>query len=201
MIWTVKHITVKGFAKVQVNASRMLSTVYVDGAEMVELFIPYVLRLWDAPLLEDMETRGFIFIQQAEQGTHDKIALFCKLYEEAKGVKYKVSGADSGKIKGISVNEALLKFYLDDKRASGSVGWLWRTKQSIGNLVRYYNEVRAAMVAPDASKWPNSYDREFEKKLDGAGITAYRLHLKSLGLVPKADRTGQIIDWVPKSNG
>ena len=46
------------------------------------------------------------------------------------------------------------------------------------------------------SKYPNGYDREFEKKLDGPGITAYRQHLKSLGLVPNKDRTGSIIDYV-----
>ncbi|HRF80141.1 MAG TPA: hypothetical protein PL070_08640, partial [Flavobacteriales bacterium] len=68
--------------------------------------------------------------------TNEKLALWCRLYEQFKGIKYKVSPADSGKMKTLSINEELLTFYLDDKELpENATTWLFRGKQSIANLV------------------------------------------------------------------
>jgi hypothetical protein len=121
--------------------------------------------------------------------SNEKIAFFCKVYEQYKGIKYKVSPADCGKIKHVEINESLLKTYFS------SENFLFKNKQSIANFVKYYNELRAE-AAGKINKYPAEYNREFEKSLTNAQeLEGYWKHLRSLGLKAVKNPLGKIIDW------
>lgn len=72
-----------------------------------------------------------------------------------------MSAADSGKVKLIRFDEALLDHYFT------SENFLFKGKQSIANLVRYYNELRAEMAAPPKSKYPTITARNLKGACPG----------------------------------
>lgn len=126
-----------------------------------------------------------------EQPTNEKIALFCRLYEERVGVKYKVSRADSGKMKEVKVDEELLKHYFFT-----STNFIFLNKYSIANLVKYYNELKAELASVGKSSHPSHYSKEYETKLQPSEVAGYWAHLRGLGLSPKKNRVGVTINWV-----
>lgn len=66
-------------------------------------------------------------------------------------------------------------------------------------VLRQQDAVRTVNGKVSPAGFPNGWDPVFFKKLqDGQQISAYYMHLKALGLVPKKDRFGQITDYVPK---
>jgi len=123
---------------------------------------------------------------------NEKVALFCRLYERYIGIKYKVSAADSGKIKKIKLTEDICQHYM------ASSNFLFKGRQSIGNMVKYWNELLRdyANGGKAGNDFPNRYDREFEKTLDTTKTIRYYAHLRSLGLKPKKDSMQNIIGWV-----
>lgn len=137
-----------------------------------------------------MHTMYIIHAQLIEEvPSNVKIATFCRMYEQATGVKYKVSAADSGKVKKIDINEDLLKCYFN------SDNFLFKGRYSIGNLVKYYNELLVEQQAPAKSKYPIRYDRDYERKLSPQQLSEYWKHLRSLGFTPTKNQQGQIVDW------
>ncbi|WP_106566475.1 hypothetical protein [Cecembia rubra] len=120
---------------------------------------------------------------------NEKIAIFCRIYEQHVGIKYKVIGADAGKIKHVQLDEALLHHYFR------SDNFLWKGKYSISNLVRYYNELRAEMATGGRQKHPDEWDASYCTKLKADQLSDYYRHLRSRGLRAIKDQTGRIIDW------
>lgn len=125
--------------------------------------------------------------------TNEKVALFCRLYEMYAEVKYKVSPADSGKIKHIKIDQELLLHYFT------SDNFLFKGKYSIGNLVKYYNELLAEMAKGNKGKYPNYWKEDFENKLTNTERNEYWAHLRSLGLEAKKDKMGKTIEWIIKT--
>lgn len=125
--------------------------------------------------------------------SNEKLGLFCRLYEVFKGVKYKVSAADSGKIKLVKVDEDILVFYFNSSH------FLFKGKHSIGNLVKYYNELMSHFVQsqkPQSINYPDHFDRAYQNKLTEKECPGYWAHLRGLGLTAKKDRVGNVVDWV-----
>lgn len=134
---------------------------------------------------------------KSELATNVKIALWCRLWKEYKGEKWTITGPDARRMGEMNVDEDFLRWYLDDKAMPDTTQtWLWKGKQSIGNLWHYFNQVRVAMSAPPASKHPDHWDRAHWAKLDGPGIGDYHKHLRELGLVAKKHPDGTILDYV-----
>lgn len=127
-----------------------------------------------------------------EAGPNEKIALFCRLYEQHKRIKYIVSAADSGKIKLVKIDEPMLLHYFS------SDNFLFKGKQSIANLVKNYNELRADIAAGSKSKFPGHFSKEYQDKLKPSELKHYWSHLRSLGLEPQKDRFGVVTDWIRK---
>ncbi|RYF26580.1 MAG: hypothetical protein EOO42_01050 [Flavobacteriales bacterium] len=121
-----------------------------------------------------------------------KIALFCRYYENYKSIKYKVSPSDSGKIKGIKIDDVMLTAYF------GSDSFIFKDKHSIGNLVKYYNELRAEIASGGKNKHPNRWDEAYFKKLPSEQYGEYWEHLRGLGLTPHKDGRGNTVDWIKK---
>jgi hypothetical protein len=130
-------------------------------------------------------------IEEIVSSAHVKITLFCDKYKHYTGVPYKVSAADSGKMKHVEINESLLNQYFT------SDNFLFKNKYSISNLVKYYNELLVEYKGVKKSKFPNVYDRDFEKKLSGQELMNYWSHLRQIGLKPVHHplNNKQIIDW------
>jgi hypothetical protein len=138
--------------------------------------------------IEHLRRLGFTITKELAQ--NEKIALFCRYYEQHKGIKYRVGVADLGKIKLIKVNEAILTAYFT------SVNFIFKDKHSISNLVRYYNELLAEIVAATKSKHPDYWSDKHAAGLDAAGHKSYIGHLHSIGLKPTYDRNGNVKEWV-----
>lgn len=191
------------------DGSGTIRSVYMDGRTLAARLAPILGTCiaglhpraaihWE-PLRAELLDAGCIILEsEPAMATNQKVALWCRLYEQHKGLKYRVTGKDAGMLSKLPLNEDLLAWYLNDKdMPQNATTWLWRGKQSVANLARYWNEVRAAMAAPAASRWPDHYSKEYERKLTGEDITAYRRHLRSIGLTPVVGRDGAIIDFKP----
>lgn len=150
-----------------------------------QLFKDALSQCEDVKAFEDL---GFSLTEMMP--TNEKIALYCRLYEQKTGLKYKVSPADAGKMKGLKITYDLLVFYF------ASENFLFKNKYSIGNLTKYYNELCVEFANAGKSKHPNSWSLEYENKLKGKELSDYWAHLRSLGLKPKKGRMGETIDWV-----
>lgn len=135
------------------------------------------------------ELKKLNLVVTAAMPANKKIALFCGIYETFKGIKYKVSPADSGKIKLIKIDEPMLTAYFK------SENFLFKGKHSISNLVKYYNELLAEIAAGPASKFPDHWSKAFEDKLKDDDRKDYWKHLRELGLKPQRDRFGAVTDW------
>lgn len=124
-----------------------------------------------------------------ESAPNEKLALFCRIYERHKNIKYKVSAADSGKIKQINPSEELLHFYFR------SENFLFKGKQSIANLVKYWNELRADFAGQGKTKFPDDWQPEMLKKLTPQDTIHYYAHLRKLGLKEIRTEAGQIVGF------
>lgn len=129
--------------------------------------------------------------------TQEKIALFCRYYSAhvvAQGgvqLKYKVSRADSGMIKAVDVTDKLLTTYFT------STSVLFKNHYSIGNYCKFFNQLAAeASGAVKQDKFPNVWSEKFAAKLGSGQLSEYYKHLLSLGLVPKYNRSGDVIDYI-----
>jgi hypothetical protein len=126
------------------------------------------------------------------------ITLFCDLYKENLGVAYKVSPADAGKIKALSTTTEiewlkLLTTYFDSNT------FVFKLK-SIGNMVKYWNELRAETFgtkAPVKVIYPLPYDHLFFVTLDMKGQQEYWDHLRKNGYVFEKNE-GRNSKWVKK---
>lgn len=127
---------------------------------------------------------------EKQLANNERIALFCRLYENKTGVKYKVSPADGGKMKGLKLSNELLACYF------ASENFLFKNKYSIGNLTKYYNELCVELANVGKSSYPNHWSEAFENKLKGKELASYWAHLRNLGLTPKKDRLGRTVEWV-----
>lgn len=202
MNYRITKRNVSGELKVVAHDGRA-ELVYFKGHDILLELHPYALMVWDYSLVALLKEHGFkVEIVKPELQTNEKIALFCRLFKQFKGVAYKVTPKESGTMRHIHVDEDMLRYYFDEEHMpKDQTTWLWRGKQSISNLYTYQNQVRAAMQQPQGSKHPNYWSREHYNKLDGAGITEYMRRLKSLGLVPKKHADGTILDFIPDPNG
>ena len=132
--------------------------------------------------------------------SHNKIKAFCTAYKERIGAAYKVSPADSGKIKHVEITDHLLTVYF------GSVNFIFRNK-SIANYVKYYNELRAEASGNvyNGIRLPDTYSPAFEVECKGdkGMLSAYYKHLRQLGYIQQPVQ-GKGLIWinttVPKIN-
>lgn len=141
--------------------------------------------------INNLTKLGFVIAQAMP--ANEQIALFCRLYENRTGVKYKVSPADAGKMKGLKLSNELLECYF------ASENFLFKNKYSIANLAKYYNELRVELANRGKSHHPNYWDASYEAKLKTEELPGYWAHLRSLGLEAKKDRTGKTIGWIAQT--
>lgn len=188
-------------AKVVIDDNdRLPHTWYIVGQRLLARLHHVLMAPWDDGLLAAFESKGLkveVVAQRAQTGG-DKVALFCKWYKHYKGINYRATPADGKRLKDFSadLSERLLKFYMDDEKMPDTpTTWLFRGKQSVNNLLRYWNEVNAAMLAPPPSRFPNTWDPKIAQRLTGPELSGYYAHLRGLGLKPIHWHDGTIRTW------
>jgi hypothetical protein len=187
-----------GQLKVLCEPNGLAKQVYFDCRELLVDLVAITTTTWNQTLVDQLTQQGYtVTVTEPDLTVSQRIALWCQLWKQYKGTAYRVMPSDAGKMRHLKLDAAMLHYYLNDD-ALPAVGapWYWRGKQSISNLVKYQNEVRASMSAPAPSRHPNHWSQEHLRKLDGAGITEYHRHLKGLGLVARIARDGSILDYV-----
>jgi hypothetical protein len=128
---------------------------------------------------------------------NEKIAIFCELYEQAEGIKYKVTAAEIGKIKALAITAEDLRFVLESYFPCQE--WFAKIK-SVGNFVRYFNELRAiAYARPRRKGFKLPYNHEYYVSLSMMDKRDYHIFLKENGYEyqPSGGRGG---NWTLKSN-
>ena len=133
------------------------------------------------PLLQSelLTSRTWVATELKGKSTADKIALFCMLYLQHKGTAYRTTKQERANIKHVTVNELLLNTYF--KATQYPLTGL----KSVSDYIRHYNQVRdlATNGQPVRQKFPDHYDREYEKMIadDVSKLQRYWAHLRSLG--------------------
>lgn len=197
----------KSILRFSVDAHGRLDKLYITGPAFITTGCTALLTTTNnynhdtlpaVDYIRELEALGCTVKEdKAELATNVKVALWCRLWQEYKGEKWTISGPDAKRIGGMKLDEELLRWYLNDKdMPQTSQTWLWRGKQSIGNLLHYFNQVKVAMNASPPSKHPDHWSREHLAKLDGQGIGEYHKHLRGLGLVVKKHPDGSIMDYI-----
>lgn len=207
----VYHITHPAFPKslmrVSVDAKGQVDKLYIAGTAFMGTGITALATTTEgcindilpaADYIRELQALGCTVKEdKAKLPTNEKVALWCRLWKEHKGEKWVINGPDAKRIGEMAIDEPFLRWYLNDKDMPDTPQtWLWKGKQSVGNLWHYINQVRVAMAAPPPSKHPDHWDRAHLAKLDGQGIGEYHRHLRELGLVAKKHPDGTILDYV-----
>lgn len=151
---------------------------------------------WDENQVMELKNMGFAI--KTDQKTNEKIALYCNHYsahvndKEGNPLKYKVTAAESGKIKEVDVTEELLKTFFT------SANFLWKSKYDIHTYVKYYNIIRAETYGnPSQNTGAKGvvYSRSKEQTLSGAALSEYWKLLREAGYEGIKDATGAVVDW------
>ncbi|SMO48292.1 hypothetical protein [Solitalea koreensis] len=172
--------------------------INTKGWELIKPMIPFKSIYLDGMKFVSVNLK-LELISDTTPKPNDRIAAFCKRYEELYGVKYKVCGSDAGKMKALSVpNEIdfkdLVEVYLL------CTEWWCKTK-SIANLVKHINEIVLLLVKGNATEngpkmnFPDGYSKAFEKECTSpVELQAYWQHLHKMGWERK--QVGMITCWV-----
>lgn len=119
---------------------------------------------------------------------NQKIKTFCDYYFSFRKIKYKVTAAESGKIKNIDIDDRLLHHYFT------SHNFLFKNKWSISNLVKYYNELRNEVYGAKAVH-PDVFIKDYYMKLSKPDRQSYCTHLSKLGKKPVYDTQRNLVDF------
>jgi hypothetical protein len=107
----------------------------------------------------------------------DKIAMFCMTFREYRSQPYTAKKNEKANIAEVTVTKQLLQVYF------GNVNFPLTYAKSVSDYIKHYNYIRdiAANGKPVKSGFPDVYDREYERTLEGEKISAYWQHLISIG--------------------
>lgn len=107
----------------------------------------------------------------------DKLAAFCMLYRAHFNCAYTTKKLERANIADVTMSDKLLEVYFTN------TDYPLTFAKSISDYVKHYNYIRqiATNGKPVKSKFPDVYDREYERTLEGETLSAYWLHLNKLG--------------------
>lgn len=109
----------------------------------------------------------------------DKVALFCIIHKEIKGFVYRAGKEEKANLKLVTVSRDLLEVYFRN------TSYPLSASKSMADYVKHYNYVRDihtnGLPTKVQSRFPDVYDREFERSLEGETLSAYWQHLHRIG--------------------
>jgi hypothetical protein len=116
------------------------------------------------------------------KSVQDKIVMFCSSYKHYRGVPYKAKELEKANIKTVPVTRELLDTFFKSPLAN----------YTLDNYIRRINITRDflknGMNNHLANAFPDEWDEEFSRSLDGPRLSAYYKHLVESGW--KKDETG-----------
>lgn len=156
-------------------------------SEFLLLFDP-ALRSYDAKAfanyfpfkeddLKDVCVARFAYAELVPRNVEDKIAMFCMKFRAQRNSAYTAKKEERANIANVMVSEPLLNVYFAND------GFPLNYAKSINDYIRHYNYIRdiASNGTPKKDGFPDVYDRDYERTLDGEKLSAYRSHLVQMG--------------------
>lgn len=127
------------------------------------------------PYLEEL--LGDDAVKLEPRTAQDKIVMFCMTFRKHRGTPYTPKKQEKANIVQVSVTAKLLDVYFS------STDFPLSYAKSINDYIKHYNFIRdlERNGRPTKSRFPDVYDRDFERTLDGETLSAYRQHLIKLG--------------------
>lgn len=159
---------------------------YKDGTlfELLNAYVPSddIIRLgsfayYDETALQSANYEGLGITKLIARTVTDKITMFCTTFREHRNSPYTPKKNEKANIAQVSVSRELLEVYFINTEFPLSYA------KSINDYIKHYNYVRdlAANGKPSKSRFPDVYDRDFERSLEGETLSAYWQHLNKLG--------------------
>jgi hypothetical protein len=107
----------------------------------------------------------------------DKLAAFCMAFRQYRNSAYTTKKQERANVADVMMSDRLLETYFTSNE------YPLNYAKSIADYVKHYNLIRdiAANGKPVKSKFPDVYDREYERTLEGETLSQYRQHLIKLG--------------------
>lgn len=127
--------------------------------------------------LPDLAVARFQYVELVPRTAADKIAMFCMTFRAFRNSAYTAKKEERANIADVTVSDKLLTAYFTNDTFPLTYA------KSINDYIRHYNYIRdiATNGTPVKSAFPDVYDREFERGLEGEKLSAYWVHLNKLG--------------------
>jgi hypothetical protein len=107
----------------------------------------------------------------------DKLAMFCMTFRNHRNQPYTPKKNEKANMTDVSVTQQLLDVYFSNTEFPLTYA------KSISDYIKNYNYIRdiAANGKPDKNRFPDVYDREYERTLDADRLSLYWQHLNRQG--------------------
>jgi hypothetical protein len=108
---------------------------------------------------------------------NEKLAAFCMQFRGHRNSAYTPKKNERANVAQVTMSDKLLEVYFTNDSFPLSYA------KSINDYIRHYNYIRDIAVngKPVKSTFPDVYDREYERTLEGEKLSAYWQHLNKLG--------------------
>ena len=168
----------KGTVYAQYNEAGWLMMLFADNLSSESGCPPG----WDMfPLKEfDLQRSEMLTAKELKaKSVADKVAMFCMLYKNHKGITYRAMKEEKANLKSVTVNEQLLNTYF------ATVQYPLTGIKTMADYVRHYNAVRdlATNGKPVKNSFPEVYDKQYEAMIgdDVSKLQRYWAHLRAQG--------------------
>lgn len=157
----------------------ILRTLYYEFEEALQLYLPQ--REQDiADRAKFWNDHGVTFVELVPKTVEEKLALFCAIFKEKRKAGYTPKQNEKNNLKVVMVTDKLLHTYFDNQAFPLSFA------KSITDYIRHYNHIRVLEkttqgVGQCPPKYPDRPDNDYEKRLDGPNLSAFREHLYKIG--------------------
>lgn len=119
----------------------------------------------------------FAYVLLQPRTVNDKIAAFCMTFQAHRNSAYTPKKNERANVAQVTMSDKLLQVYFTSDSFPLSYA------KSINDYIRHYNYIRdiATNGKPVRGSFPEVYDREYERTLEGEKLSAYWQHLIKLG--------------------
>ena|SRR6185295_17584410 len=123
------------------------------------------------------------------RSVQDKVIKFCSAYKAYRGVPYNPTTLEKANLKNVAVDSKLLETFFQSPLANFSM------KNYIDRINITRDWAKNGMNAHLTFSFPDVYDKEFERGLEGDRLAAYWKHLRERGWVKD-----EVFGWRKQSN-
>jgi hypothetical protein len=122
-----------------------------------------------------------------------KVTLWLTYWREFRKTDFTMSDADAAKLASMKYAkpdyEAMMKYYFSEDDWFCKSGY-----ETVGGFMKHANTLLSLIRQSGKRKFPDRFDRDLIRKLNGQDYMDYLKHLRGLGYKFKKNATGSIID-------